>query len=99
MASEAALEKEIKNEFAFLGWTYIHIEPDGIHIPKGWPDGLAIGMNRRVFWLEIKDPSDPYPDPIQLFYIQLLRSMGHRVEVVTTVSAAIAVLEEEERRQ
>ena len=59
----------------------------------GWPDRLFVLPNGRTLWIELKRPGAE-PTPLQLYRHQLLRSLGHRVEVHDTVGGALRALEQ-----
>ena len=95
MANEAWIENDIRRAYTRRGWSVLKNFP-GVSYPKGWPDLTAYGDEARVIFIEVKDPEDPVPDPIQQHYHRLLRGLGFTVIVATSTLEALSPLLEEQ---
>lgn len=54
---------------------------------SGWPDRLILGPHAVIFFIEFKRPGEK-PEPLQKHIHKLLRKLGFKVYVCTTVKSA-----------
>ena len=78
---ESKFQKNMREAYEAEGCVVLKLDPRASAIPKGFPDLLVIGHNGEVTFIEAKSATGVV-EPAQKYWHDLLRKMGHNVQVV-----------------
>ena len=89
---EAAIERAVVEYARSKKVVAIKLSTNGIHGTSGWPDRLFLAPERRMLWIEFKQPGK-VPTPRQEAKLELLRWMGWSPQVVDSVAQGKALID------
>lgn len=88
VALESKIQKRIRRALDARCWVTVKYNPDAFNGAAGFPDLICIGPGGKVVFLEVKKPGEN-PSAIQRWWHGQLRTLGHRVAVVTSETQAV----------
>lgn len=87
---ESAIEGKLTRDIKKAGGVALKFTSPG---SRGVPDRLVLLPDGRHFFVELKRPGEK-PEPLQLWWHEKLRALGHDVRVIDSPSGVKAFVEE-----
>ena len=73
---ESNFKAKKREEFMAMGWVFVQLDP-GAGVPTGFPDTLVLSPTGYACYTEWKKSKSANKRPLQKYWHQKLKDMGH----------------------